>query len=58
MIRLFTPLTSADMKTKFFDNVAFPQTITMNETEKTLGLTEQIEEVDNINKIIKLLVTH
>jgi hypothetical protein len=46
------------MKTKFFDNVAFPQTITMNETEKTLGLTEQIEEVDNINKIIKLLVTH
>ena len=53
---IFTPLTAADMRTKYFDNVAFSQTISMDKAEKVLGLIERIEEVDNVNKIIKLLV--
>ena len=53
---IFTPLTTADMRAKFFDNVAFSQTISMDKAEKVLGLIERIEEVDNVNKIIKLLV--
>lgn len=53
---IFTPLTTADMRTKYFDNVAFSQTISRDNAEKLLGLIERIEEVDNINKIIKLLV--
>ena len=53
---ILTPLTTADMRAKFFDNVAFSQTISMEKAEKVLDLIERIEEVDNINKIIKLLV--
>lgn len=54
---IFTPLTETDMRTKFFDNVAFSQTISMDKAEKVLSLIERIEKVDNINKIIKLLVS-
>jgi hypothetical protein len=54
---IFTPLTTADMRVKFFDNVSFSQTIPMNKAEKTLGFLEKIEEIDDINRIIKLLVT-
>ena len=53
---IFTPLTKADMRAKYFDNVAFSKTISMEKAEKVLDLIERIEEVDNINKIIKLLV--
>jgi 2-methylcitrate dehydratase PrpD len=53
---IFTPLTAADMRAKYFDNVAFSQTISMDKAEKVLDLIEKIEEVDNVNKIIKLLV--
>jgi 2-methylcitrate dehydratase PrpD len=51
-----TPLTKADMRAKYFDNVAFSKTVSMEKAEKVLDLIERIEEVDNINKIIKLLV--
>jgi 2-methylcitrate dehydratase PrpD len=53
---IFTPLTKADMRAKFFDNVAFSQTVSMEKAEKVLDLIEGIEKIDNINKIIKLLV--
>jgi 2-methylcitrate dehydratase PrpD len=54
---IFTPLTKADMRTKFFDNVAFSKTVSMEKAEKVLDLIERLEEVDNIHKIIRLLVT-
>jgi 2-methylcitrate dehydratase PrpD len=53
---IFTPLTKADMRKKYFDNVAFSKTVSMEKAEKVLNLIERIEEVDNINRIIKLLV--
>ena len=53
---IFTPLTKTDMRAKYFDNVAFSKTISMEKAEKVLDLIERIEEVDNINKIIRLLV--
>jgi 2-methylcitrate dehydratase PrpD len=55
---IHTPLTRAEMRTKFFDNVAFSQTISLEKAEKLLGLLERIEKVDNVNKIVKLLVAH
>lgn len=54
---IFTPLTKADMRTKFFDNVAFSKTVSMEKAEKVLDLIERLEEVDNIHKITRLLVT-
>jgi hypothetical protein len=53
---IFTPLTKADMRTKFFDNVAFSKTVSMEKAKKVLDLIERLEEVDNINKMIRLLV--
>jgi hypothetical protein len=53
---IFTPLTAAEMRAKFFDNISFSQTISMGKAEKVLDLIEKIEKVNNINKIIKLLV--
>jgi 2-methylcitrate dehydratase PrpD len=55
---VLTPLTLAEKRTKFFDNVAFSKTISLDKAEKALSLLERIEEVDNVAKVIRLLVAH
>ena len=55
---VLTPLTPAEKRAKFFDNVAFSKTISPDKAEKALNLLERIEEVDNVAKVIRLLVAH
>ena len=52
----FTPLTLSEKRAKFFDNVRFSDTISLDKAEKTLGLLERLEEVDNVAKVVSLLV--
>jgi 2-methylcitrate dehydratase PrpD len=53
---VLTPLTPAEKKAKFFDNVDFSNTIPGDRAEKALGLLERLEEVDDVTEIFKLLV--
>jgi len=53
----FTPLTPREKRAKFFDNVRFSNTISLDKAEKALDLLERLEEVDNVAKIVTLLVT-
>ena len=55
-IEPFAPLTPAEKKEKFINNVTFSKIVPLEKAEKALSLLERIEEVDNITKIIKLLV--
>jgi len=55
---VLTPLTPAEKRAKFFDNVAFSKMISLDKAEKALNLLERIEEVDNVAKVIRLLVAH
>jgi 2-methylcitrate dehydratase PrpD len=52
-----TPLTPADKKEKFMNNVAFSKTVPLGKAEKVLSMLERLEEIDNLAKIVKLLVT-
>ena len=53
---VLTPLTPAEKKAKFFDNVDFSNTIPGDRAEKALGLLERLEEVDDVTEVFKLLV--
>jgi 2-methylcitrate dehydratase PrpD len=53
---LTKPLSMDDIKTKFIANVDFSQTVTLDNAEKALELLENLEEVDSVNRIVKLLV--
>jgi 2-methylcitrate dehydratase PrpD len=55
---VLTPLTQAEKRAKFFDNVAFSKMISLDKAEKALNLLERIEEVDNVAKVVRLLVAH
>jgi 2-methylcitrate dehydratase PrpD len=55
-IEPFAPLTPAEKIEKFINNVTFSKIVPLDKAEKALSLLERIEEVDNITKIIKLLV--
>jgi 2-methylcitrate dehydratase PrpD len=55
---VLTPLTPAEKRAKFFDNVAFSKMISLDKAEKALNLLERLEEVDNVAKVIRLLVAH
>jgi len=55
-IETLAPLSPAEKKEKFINNVAFSNTVSLEKAEKALGLLEKIEEVDNITKIVKLLL--
>ena len=50
-----TPLTPAEKKAKFLDNVRFSDTISKERAEEALGLLENLERVDNVKKISGLL---
>jgi 2-methylcitrate dehydratase PrpD len=50
------PMSEEEKKDKFRANVEFSQTIDKDNAEKALKLLENLEEIDNINKIVELLV--
>ena len=50
------PLSMDEIRAKFQTNVDFSQTVTRDNAEKLLGLLENLEKLDNVNKIVKLLV--
>lgn len=52
----FTPLTASEKREKFWNNVAFSKAVPVDRAEKALRMIEKIEEVDNVAKIIRLLV--
>jgi 2-methylcitrate dehydratase PrpD len=52
---VLTPLTPAEKKAKFLDNVRFSNTISKDRAEKALELLEDLERVDNVKKIFDLL---
>ena len=53
---LKNPMSKDDIKAKYMANVDFSRTVTRNNAQKALGLLEQLEELDNVNKIPELLV--
>ncbi len=53
---VLTPLSPAEKRAKFFDNVRFSNTISADKAEKALELLESLEEVDNVANIFKHLV--
>jgi 2-methylcitrate dehydratase PrpD len=53
---VLTPLSAAEKKAKFFDNVNFSNTVPTDRAEKALGLLERLEETDDVTEVFKLLV--
>jgi 2-methylcitrate dehydratase PrpD len=51
-----SPLSRNEINDKFRSNVDFSQTVTEGNAEKALKLLENLEELDNVNKIVELLV--
>jgi len=51
-----TPMTRDDLVAKFMEQVEFSQMISRSNAEKLVGLLERLEEVDDINQIVKLAV--
>jgi 2-methylcitrate dehydratase PrpD len=52
----FTPMTPDEKRKKFMDNVAFSNTISMDNGTKALGMLEKLEQEDRITNVINLLV--
>jgi 2-methylcitrate dehydratase PrpD len=52
----FTPLTQTEKRNKFLENIAFSKTVPMPRAEKALAMIERLEEIDNVAKIVRLLV--
>jgi 2-methylcitrate dehydratase PrpD len=50
------PMTKNDIIEKFWRNVEFSQTISHDNAKKLLNLIENLEELDNVNRLVKLLV--
>jgi 2-methylcitrate dehydratase PrpD len=53
----FTPLSVDERKEKFMSSVAFSKTVPLDKAKKAFGLLERLEEVDDVTKIVKSLVT-
>jgi 2-methylcitrate dehydratase PrpD len=50
------PLSKDEIKDKYRANVDFSQTVSRDNAEKVLELLANLEKLDNVNKIVKLLV--
>lgn len=50
------PLTRADIKNKFLANVDFSKTVSLKKAKMVLNMIENMEKLDNVSKIVKLLV--
>ena len=53
---LDNPLTKEEIIDKFWANVAFSKTVSRKNAEKALAMLENLEEIDSVPKIVKLLV--
>jgi len=53
---LLKPLSKKEIEGKFRDNAAFSKTISRDNAEKVLEMLNNIEKIDNVNKLVKLLV--
>ncbi|MGA2109247.1 MAG: MmgE/PrpD family protein [Syntrophorhabdales bacterium] len=51
------PLAGAEKREKFLANVVFSRTVSPDKAEKALSLLERLEEIDNVAKILRLLVS-
>jgi 2-methylcitrate dehydratase PrpD len=49
------PLAPAEIEQKFFNNVAFSKSVSIEKTKRALRLLERLEQVDKITKIIEPL---
>ena len=54
--QLGNPLSKDEIVAKFWTNVEFSGKITKKNAESLLALLENLEEVDDVNEIIRLLV--
>jgi 2-methylcitrate dehydratase PrpD len=52
----FTPLTAAEKKEKFMNNVAYSKTVPAQRAEKALRLLDRLEEIDKVAEITRLLI--
>jgi 2-methylcitrate dehydratase PrpD len=50
------PLTKEEIRDKFWANVDFSKTVSRKNAQEALAMLENLEEVDNVSKIVKLLV--
>lgn len=50
------PLTKEELMEKFWNNVNFSKTVSKENAEKALDMIENLEKVDNVSKMIKLLI--
>jgi 2-methylcitrate dehydratase PrpD len=50
------PMTKEEIIAKFWANVGFSKTVTEKNAEKLLGFLEKLEGLDNVNKIVGLLI--
>lgn len=55
-VRSDNPLFKDEIKEKFMANVAFSKTISEEKAQKALTLLENLEEIDDVTRIVKLLV--
>jgi 2-methylcitrate dehydratase PrpD len=53
---ILTPLTETEKREKFFDNVRFSNTVSLEKAQKALGLLERVENVDNMAELSQLLM--
>jgi 2-methylcitrate dehydratase PrpD len=53
---LWHPLTKEEIRDKFWANVDFSKTVSRKNAEEALAMIESLEELENIDKIVKLLV--
>jgi 2-methylcitrate dehydratase PrpD len=54
---VLTPLSYAEKKAKFYDNVRFSGMVPVGRAEEAVELFEHVEEVDDVSKIFRLLVS-
>jgi 2-methylcitrate dehydratase PrpD len=50
------PMSKKEIIAKFWANVDFSKTVTRKNAEELLDLLEKLEELDNINKVVRLLM--
>lgn len=50
------PLSQGEIETKFRDNVAFSKTISPSNADKVLNMLKNLEDVDDISRLVELLI--
>ena len=53
---IYNPLTKEEKREKFRSNVSFSQKVSADNGEKALNLLENLEEVEDIREMVRLLV--